>query len=65
MPRDAAESRAMADPTLTKLLRRWLANRGVWEAIAGAGPTVGVPCSEEDVDRYVGAYGELLDALTR
>ena len=30
---------------------------GVWEAIVGAGPTCSVPATEEDVDRYVDAYG--------
>ena len=48
---------------LTRLLRVWLANRGVWEAFAGAGPTVPIPAAEADVDRYVTAYGELLAEL--
>ncbi|MEX0989665.1 MAG: aminotransferase class III-fold pyridoxal phosphate-dependent enzyme [Actinomycetota bacterium] len=65
MPRDAEDARAMGDPTLTKLFRRWLANRGVWEAIAGAGPTVSAAGTDQDIDRYVGAYGELVAELTR
>ena len=64
MPRNAAESRASFDPALFQLLRLWLGNRGVWEAIVGAGPTMAVPATEADVDRYVDAYRQLLAALT-
>jgi glutamate-1-semialdehyde 2,1-aminomutase len=62
-PRTGAEAGALADEQLTRLIRIWLANRGVWEALPGAGPTVCVPAMRADVDRYVGAYGELLAEL--
>jgi glutamate-1-semialdehyde 2,1-aminomutase len=65
MPANAAEARASEDRLLTNLARVYLANRGVWEAIPGAGPTVGVPATIEDVDAYVAAYTELLGELTR
>ncbi len=64
MPRDAAASRRSWDDRLTRTLRLWLGNRGVWEAIAGAGPTMAVPADEADVDRYVDGYRGLLAALT-
>jgi glutamate-1-semialdehyde 2,1-aminomutase len=64
LPRNAEEARACEDRLLTNLLRVYLANRGVWEAIPGAGPTVAVPATTEDVDRYLSAYGELLSELT-
>jgi glutamate-1-semialdehyde 2,1-aminomutase len=64
MPRNADESRASFDPALFRLLRLWLGNRGVWEAIVGAGPTMAVPATEADVDRYVEGYRQLLAALT-
>jgi glutamate-1-semialdehyde 2,1-aminomutase len=64
-PRTGAEAFALTDDDLTRLLRIWLANRGVWEALAGAGPTVPVPATPADVDRYLQAYAELLDTLTR
>ena len=60
---DAAEGRAAADDLLTRLIRVWLANRGVWEAIVGAGPVCSVPCSDEDVDAYLAGWDSLLDAL--
>jgi glutamate-1-semialdehyde 2,1-aminomutase len=64
MPRNALEAYASQDITLTQLHRVYLANRGVWEAIAGAGPTCSIPATEEDVDRYVGAFGTLIAELT-
>jgi glutamate-1-semialdehyde 2,1-aminomutase len=63
MPRNAGEAVTMEDRLLTNLFRVYLANRGVWEAIPGAGPTVPVPATAEDVDRYVDAYGSLVDEL--
>jgi glutamate-1-semialdehyde aminotransferase len=64
LPRDADEARATEDRLLTNLLRVYLANRGVWEAIPGAGPTVSVPATTEDVASYASAFGELLPELT-
>jgi glutamate-1-semialdehyde 2,1-aminomutase len=63
MPRNAEESRTSFDATLFRLLRLWLGNRGVWEAIVGAGPTMAVPATDADVDRYVDAYGQFVRAL--
>jgi glutamate-1-semialdehyde 2,1-aminomutase len=64
MPRDAGEARRAWDDPLVRTARLWLGNRGVWEAIAGAGPAISIPAEEADVDRYVEAYGALLEALT-
>jgi hypothetical protein len=55
----------MTDNELTRLMRTWLANRGVWEALPGAGPTVPVPATRADVARYVEGYGELLAEVVR
>jgi glutamate-1-semialdehyde 2,1-aminomutase len=63
-PRNAREARASEDDLLTRLIRIWLANRGVWEAIVGAGPVVPVPAGDEDVEAYLAAWDELLEALT-
>ena len=62
-PRTGAEAYALTDEMLTRLIRIWLANRGIWEALPGAGPTACVPAARADVDRYVNAYGELLAQL--
>ncbi len=63
MPRSAAESLASFDVPLRQLMRIYLANRGVWEAIVGAGPTCSVPASTADVDLYLAAMTELLTEL--
>ena len=63
-PRTGAAAFELTDHDLTRLMRIWLANRGVWEALPGAGPTVPVPATRTDVGHYVTAYGELLAALT-
>jgi glutamate-1-semialdehyde 2,1-aminomutase len=62
-PRTGAEASALTDSRLTRLARTWLANRGVWEALPGAGPTIPVPATRADVNRYIEAYSELLAAL--
>jgi len=62
-PRTGGEAHALADDRLTRLVRIWLANRGVWEALPGAGPTACIPATHADVNRYIEAYGELLAQL--
>jgi glutamate-1-semialdehyde 2,1-aminomutase len=62
-PRTGAAAHELTDGPLTRLIRVWLANRGIWEALPGAGPTVPVPATRADVARYVAAYGELLAGL--
>ena len=63
MPRNALEAHAAKDLPLSLTLRVYLANRGVWEAIVGAGPTCSVPATEDDVDRYIDAYRSLIHEL--
>ena len=60
MPRNALEAYAAKDILLSVTLRVYLANRGVWEAIVGAGPTCPVPATDEDVERYLGAFGSFI-----
>jgi len=63
--RDATEARACRDDLLARLIRVWFANRGVWEALVGAGPVVSVPATDEDVDAYLAAWSGLLARLVR
>jgi glutamate-1-semialdehyde 2,1-aminomutase len=63
VPRTGAQAHALTDPLLTRLIRIWLANRGIWDALPGAGPTVPVPATPADVTRYLQAYSELLTQL--
>lgn len=64
LPRTGAEARARHDGELWRLLRLWMANRGVWEAMEWAGPAVSVPATDADVDRYLAVLDDLVDALT-
>ncbi|MBI3647648.1 MAG: aminotransferase class III-fold pyridoxal phosphate-dependent enzyme [Actinobacteria bacterium] len=63
MPRDAREGYENLDVPLRRALRVHLANRGVWDAIVGAGPTVPVPADQTDVDRYVEAFSSFVREL--
>jgi glutamate-1-semialdehyde 2,1-aminomutase len=63
MPHTGAQAHALTDHMLTRLIRIWLANRGIWDALAGAGPTIPIPATSAEVTRYVEAYGELLTQL--
>jgi len=63
VPRTGAQAHALTDPLLTRLIRIWLANRGIWDVLPGAGPTVPVPATSADVTRYLEAYSELLAQL--
>ena len=51
------------DVPLRRLMRVYLANRGVWDAIVGAGPTCSVAASTADVDAYLSAIASLIDEL--
>jgi glutamate-1-semialdehyde aminotransferase len=63
-PRTGADAFALTDDLVTGLLRVWMGNRGVWEALPGAGPTMPIPASREDVERYLDAYAGFLQAIT-
>lgn len=63
-PRTGADALAITDKELTRALRVWMANRGIWEALPGAGPTVPVPTTEAEVDRYLDAYAGFVDAIS-
>ena len=64
MPRNALEAREHFDVPLRRLMRVYLANRGVWDAIVGAGPTCSVAATDEDVDAYLAAFADLVAELT-
>jgi glutamate-1-semialdehyde 2,1-aminomutase len=64
-PRNGAESFASLVLPLADARKVFLLNRGVWDAIATAGPSVSYAIDEADVDAYIATSGEFLDALTR
>jgi glutamate-1-semialdehyde 2,1-aminomutase len=63
MPRTAEEAARYFDAPLRRLMRVYLANRGVWDAIVGAGPTCSIAATDADVDLYLAAFEELIDEL--
>ena len=60
LARNAAEADADEQPELNALLRLYLANRGVWEAISTAGPAMSVAATQDDVGTYLAAFGEFV-----
>ncbi len=64
LPRNAAEWDADEQPELNALLRLYLANRGVWEAIETAGPAVSVAAGEDDVALYLDAFTRFVAEVT-
>jgi glutamate-1-semialdehyde aminotransferase len=53
LPRTAAAARARARPDVHNLLRLYMANRGVWESVVTAGPTMSFTASADDVEFYL------------
>ena len=64
LPRNAAEADADEQPELNRLQRLYLANRGVWEAIETAGPTMSVAAEQGDAELYLRAFGEFVGELS-
>jgi glutamate-1-semialdehyde aminotransferase len=62
-PRTGSEARDAHDSGLWRLLRLWMANRGVWEAMEWAGPAISVAASEADVDAYLQTLSALVEEL--
>ena len=60
LARNAAEADADEQPELNALLRLYLANRGVWEAISTAGPAMSVDATQDDVGTYLAAFDEFV-----
>jgi glutamate-1-semialdehyde 2,1-aminomutase len=56
LARNAAEADDDEQPELNALLRLYLANRGVWEAISTAGPAMSVDATGDDVATYLEAF---------
>src|SRR5215218_4109264 len=65
LPRNAEEAARSLDVELIDLRRVFMANRGVWDAIASAGPAASFAHTEADVDEYLDVLEEFLDAVAR
>ena len=63
LPRNASQASRSIDIDLIDARRVFMANRGVWEAIASAGPAISFAHEEQDIDRYLTVLGEFLTAV--
>jgi glutamate-1-semialdehyde aminotransferase len=63
LPRTGAEGEASLDFELIDARRVFMANRGLWDAVAAAGPQASIAHTERDIDTYVGVAGEFLDRI--
>jgi glutamate-1-semialdehyde 2,1-aminomutase len=63
LPRNAAEYYEHDNVELDLLKRVYFSNRGVWEALIGAGPTASVAATREDVDHYLAVLEEFVGEL--
>lgn len=63
-PRNAAEAASTIDVELIDARRVFMANRGVWEAIATAGPQAGFAHTPADIDHYVAVFSSFLDEIS-
>jgi glutamate-1-semialdehyde 2,1-aminomutase len=63
-PRNAADAHRAHDGGLHRLLRLWMGNRGVWEAMEWAGPAFSVAATEADLEHYLDVLRELVRELT-
>jgi glutamate-1-semialdehyde 2,1-aminomutase len=62
-PRNAAEAASTIDVELIDTRRVFMANRGVWDAIATAGPQAGFAHTPADIDHYVTVFSAFLDEI--
>jgi glutamate-1-semialdehyde 2,1-aminomutase len=63
LARDAAQADADDWPELRDVMHLAMANRGVWDALASAGPAVSVAATVGDVDHYLSVFEEVVSDL--
>jgi len=63
LPRTAAEAAGSLDPRFVETRRHYMANRGIWEAVASAGPACSFMHSAQDVARYLEVAEDFLKAI--
>ncbi|MCH7540806.1 MAG: aminotransferase class III-fold pyridoxal phosphate-dependent enzyme, partial [Proteobacteria bacterium] len=63
LPRNNLEAQAVADIPLTNLMRVYMANRGVWEALQGESPMASFAATAADIDLYLDVFERCLADL--
>lgn len=64
LPTDARDAARSLDPLFIDTRRVFFANRGVWDAIASAGPHAGFAHDLTHIDRYLAVAEEFVGAIT-
>jgi glutamate-1-semialdehyde 2,1-aminomutase len=65
LPRTADDAARSLDDRLIDARRLYMANRGIWEAIASAGPAASFAHADADVDAYLAVLDDFLEAVVR
>ncbi len=63
LPLDADDAALSLDSDFIDTRRVFMANRGIWEAIATAGPAASFAHTETDIDRYLDVLNSFLDEI--
>lgn len=64
-PRNGAEAARSMRIDFIAARRLWMANRGIWDAMASAGPQVSFAHTADDVDQYARMARSFLEAVIR
>jgi glutamate-1-semialdehyde 2,1-aminomutase len=64
LPLNAEDASLSLDIDLIDTRRIYMANRGIWEAIATAGPAASFAHTVEDIDYYLSVLNSFLDEIT-
>jgi len=65
LPRNGAEGDRSLDFELIDTRRVFMANRGIWDAVAAAGPQASIAHTEQEIAVYHRAAAEFLDRILR
>jgi glutamate-1-semialdehyde 2,1-aminomutase len=65
LPRAGADGFRSLDYELIDARRVFMANRGIWDAVASAGPQASIAHTDADIRTYIAAAGEFLDQVAR
>lgn len=63
LPKNGEQAYASIDIEFISARKLFMANRGIWDAMATAGPQVSFVHSEADVNQYLGTARKFLDAI--
>ena len=65
LPANAEQFAQYENQLLRETLRVYMANRGIWEAISSAGPSVSFCMIDEDIDQYLSVFDDFLTLMSQ